>query len=164
MRHSFRKSTLAACAMIGLTGSAALAASSAAGDPTAASSPAVAKATSTDGRETGVTVEQRIKDLHAKLLITPAQEPLWDRFAQVMRDNARNMEQTFHQRVNTMPSLTAPENMQSYAQVTMNHAQDMQKLVPAFQALYDTMSDAQKKTADQVFRDDAHRGRPMKHG
>jgi hypothetical protein len=48
--------------------------------------------------------------------------------------------------------------------VAMNHAQDMQKLVPAFQTLYDTMSDSQKKTADQVFRDDAHRGRPMKHG
>jgi hypothetical protein len=33
-------------------------------------------------------VEQRIADLHARLQITPDQQPLWDKFAQVMRDNA----------------------------------------------------------------------------
>ena len=46
--------------------------------------------------------------------------------------------------------MTAAANMQSYAQVAKDHAQDMQKLVPVFQALYDTMSDNQKRTADQV--------------
>jgi protein CpxP len=164
MRHSFRNSVIAASAVIGLSGFAAIAAPTAAADPATAVSPATAKAKPAAGHEMGPTIEQRIKDLHTKLLITPAQQPQWDGFATVMRDNAQNMEQTFHQRVNTMSGMTAPENMQSYAQIAMNHAKDMEKLAPAFQTLYDTMSDSQKKTADQVFRDDAHRGSHVKHG
>jgi hypothetical protein len=103
-------------------------------------------------------VEQRITDLHARLQITPAQQPQWEQFIQVMRDNAQSMDQTFQHRVEAMPTMTATENMQSYALFASTNAQDVQKLVPAFQALYDTMSDTQKRTADQVFRDDAHHG------
>ena len=51
--------------------------------------------------------------------------------------------------------MTALENLQSYAAVAAEHAQEVQKLVPAFQTLYDTMSDSQKRRADTVFRDDA---------
>ena len=80
-----------------------------------------------------------------------------------MRENAQSMDETFQQRVQSMPTMTATENMQSYAQLASTNAQDVQKLVPAFQALYDTMSDAQKRTADQVFRDDAHHGGHTRH-
>ena len=45
--------------------------------------------------------------------------------------------------------------MQSYAQVAMDHAQDVQKLVPAFQALYEHDVRQPEAMADQVFRDDA---------
>lgn len=153
MSNSFRYTIIAATALIGLSGFAAIAAPAAAGDPSATGSAAV-KAKPVAGH--AATIEQRIKDMHAKLLISPAQQPQWDAFADVMRNNARNMDQTFRQRLNTVSAMTAPENMQSYSQVAMSHAQDMQKLVPAFQTLYDTMSDSQKKTADEVFRDDAH--------
>jgi len=60
--------------------------------------------------------------------------------------------------------MTATENMQSYADVSMAHAQDVEKLVPAFQALYGTMSDSQKRMADQVFRDDANHGDQARRG
>jgi protein CpxP len=160
MNHSFRHSIIAA-AVIGLSGFAAIAAP-AAGDPSAAGPRTTARPAT--GHETRVTIEERIKDMHAKLLISPAQQPQWDAFADVMRNNGRSMEQTFQQRVNTMSSMTAPENMQSYAQIASSHAQDMQKLVPAFQTLYDTMSDSQKKTADLVFRDEAHHGKHARHG
>ena len=43
-------------------------------------------------------VEARIKELHAQLRITPAEEPQWNEFAQVMRENARDMDQAFMQR------------------------------------------------------------------
>jgi protein CpxP len=155
MNNSFRYTIIAATAVIGLSGFAAIAAPAVAGDPSATGS-ATVKAKPAAGH--AATIEQRIKDMHAKLLISPAQQPQWDAFADVMRNNARNMDQTFRQRLNTMSAMTAPENMQSYGQVAMSHAQDMQKLVPAFQTLYDTMSDSQKKTADGVFRDDAYRG------
>jgi periplasmic protein CpxP/Spy len=161
MSHSIRRIFITA-AVIGLSGFAAVAAPAAAGDPSAARSSAPATAKPAAGHE--ATIEQRIQDMHAKLLISPAQQPQWDAFADVMRTNARNMDQAFQQRVNTMFGMTAPENLQSYGQVAMSHAQDLQKLGPAFQALYDAMSNSQKKTADQVFRDEAHRGKHLRVG
>jgi hypothetical protein len=53
--------------------------------------------------------------------------------------------------------MNAVENMQSYAQIEQTRAQDMQKLVPAFQTLYTALSDEQKKQADQLFRNQAAR-------
>ena len=55
--------------------------------------------------------------------------------------------------------MSAVDNMQSYAQIEQQRAQDMQKLVPAFQTLYSSLSDQQKKTADQIFRNYAAHAR-----
>jgi periplasmic protein CpxP/Spy len=161
MRPSFRQSIFATTAILGMSTFAAIAAPPVTGDAPAAKASSPASPAVRHNRE--VTVEQRITDLHAKLAITPAQQPKWDAFAQVMRDNARDMNQTFQQRVNTMRAMTAPENMQSYAQVAASHAEAVQRLVPAFQTLYDTMSDTQKKTADQIFRTEAHHGEGAHH-
>ena len=97
-------------------------------------------------------VERRITDLHGKLHITSQQSQQWDQFAQVMRDNAREMDQIYQQRAEKLGSMSAVDNMQSYAQIEQQRAQDVQKLVPAFQTLYSSLSDQQKKTADQIFR------------
>ena len=97
-------------------------------------------------------VEARIKQLHSQLGITQAQEPQWDKFAQTMRDNARDMDQVLAQRTQQFPSMNAVQDMQSYEQVAEAHVQHLQKLVPAFQTLYDSMSPEQKQKADQVFR------------
>ena len=167
MRQSFRNTMIATTVIMGLTTFAATAAPPLAGDPTAvrpASGQSMMQGKPGAGHNGEAKVEQRIKDLHAKLAISSAQQAQWDDFVQVMRDNARSMEQTFRQREHSLQSMTATENMQSYAQVATEHAQEMQKLVPAFQALYATMSDNQKMTADQVFRADAsHRDHP-RHG
>ena len=48
--------------------------------------------------------------------------------------------------------MSAVQNMQSYAEIDEQRAQQTQKLVPAFQALYDSMSEQQKADADRVFR------------
>lgn len=103
-------------------------------------------------------VEQRIADLHSRLQITPAQQSQWDQFAKVMRDNAQSMDQIFGQRSGRIQQMSAVDNMQSYAQIAEAHAQDVQKLVPAFESLYNSMSPDQKRTADQVFRSYAERG------
>jgi protein CpxP len=113
----------------------------------AKSKPAMAKPESRADR-----VEQHITQLHTELHITPAQQGEWDQFAQVMRENAKNMGKTLEQRGTTYASMNAAENMQSYAQVAEVHAQDTQKLAAAFQTLYGSMSDEQKKNADAVFR------------
>jgi hypothetical protein len=130
----------------------------AAGSAPAQGSPRSSPARSDADRSMTGKAEQRISSLHARLQITPAQQPQWDQFAQVMRDNARLMDETFQRRTQNFATMTAEESMASYAQVAMAHAQGMQNLVPSFHALYGTMSDLQKRAADQVFREDGHRG------
>lgn len=101
--------------------------------------------------------EQRITDLHTRLHITAQQQPQWDQFTQVMRDNAKDLDAAYQQRAATFEKMNAVENMQSYAQIEQTRAQDLQKLVPAFQTLYASLSDEQKKLADQVFRNRAEK-------
>jgi len=105
-------------------------------------------------------VDQHIGALHAELHITPAQQAQWDQFAQVMRDNATAMDQLLEQRATSFASMNAAENMQSYAQIAQQHAQDTEKLATAFQALYADLSESQKKNADVVFR--AHGDHPTR--
>ena len=64
----------------------------------------------------------------------------------------RAMDELYQQRAEKMNSMSAVDNMQSYAQIEQQRAQDVQKLVPAFQTLYDSLSDQQKKLADDMFR------------
>jgi hypothetical protein len=99
--------------------------------------------------------EQRIADLHTRLHITAAEQSQWDQFAQVMRDNAKDLDQAYQQRATSFDKMNAIDNMQSYAQIEQTRAQDLQKLVPAFQALYTSLSDQQKQQADQLFRNQA---------
>ena len=165
MFRSFRYTLLIATAAIGMS----VVATAAVPDPVAATTGAVTPAkvadptASNDPNLVG-RVEQRITDLHRKLQITPAQQPQWERFTAVMRDNARSMVRGFDARVEKLPTMTAPESMNSYAAMSMEHAVEMQKLVPAFTALYATMSDAQKKVTDTVFLDEAHGGEPKAAG
>jgi hypothetical protein len=123
--------------------------------PAAAASPMAGHPVA--GKNAEERVEGRIKELHAQLHITPAEEPQWNEFAQVMRENARDMDQAFMQRAQQFPTMNAVQNMQSYEQISEQHAQRVQKLVPAFQKLYDAMPDQQKRLADQVFRANAEK-------
>lgn len=123
--------------------------------PTAEASPMAGHPVA--GKNAEERVEARIKELHAQLHITPAEEPQWNEFAQVMRQNARDMDQAFIQRAQHFPTMNAVQNMQSYEQIAEEHAKRVQKLVPAFQKLYDAMPDQQKRLADQVFRANAEK-------
>ena len=102
-------------------------------------------------------VEQRIASLHARLGITPAEQPLWDKFAQVMRDNAQKLSETAGDRAAKLKDMNASDNMQSYAQLAMVHAQDLQNLSAAFQPLYASLSPEQQHEADTMFRNVAMR-------
>ena len=97
-------------------------------------------------------VERRIEQLHAQLRITPQEQPQWDAFAQTMQQNANNMHRAIDQRASQMGGMDATQNMQSYAQLAQVHAQDMQNMSSAFQALYQTMSPEQRQNADELFR------------
>jgi LTXXQ motif family protein len=115
--------------------------------------PAPAAAPAAAGRAGPVAhVETRIKDLHRKLHITPAQEAAWSSVAQVMRDNAQAMEALAKERYENAAKMTAVDDLRSYSALADAHADGLKKFVSVFQQLYDSMSDAQKRTADALFR------------
>ncbi|CAB3770460.1 Spy/CpxP family protein refolding chaperone [Paraburkholderia humisilvae] len=97
-------------------------------------------------------VEQRIAYLHQALKITPQQETQWNAFADVMRGNGQTMAKLFQER-HANKDISALDNMKQYAEITQAHADDMKKLVDAFQPLYDSMPPEQKKLADTTFRE-----------
>ena len=123
--------------------------------PAAASSPMTSHPV--PGKNMEERVENHIKQLHAQLHITPVEQPQWDQFAQVMRENARDMDQAFMQRAQQYPTMNAMQNMQSYEQMAEAHVLHLQKLVPAFDNLYNAMPEQQKQLTDQVFRANAER-------
>jgi hypothetical protein len=96
-------------------------------------------------------VEKRITHLHAKLGITAAQEPQWNAFAQVMRDNNTAFAQQAKARHEKVSTMSAVDDMQSFQQMAQLHADGLAKLNTAFRAVYDSMSPDQQKQADAVF-------------
>ena len=100
--------------------------------------------------------EARIQDLQAKLKITPAQEELWNKVTQVMRDNAKTMDTLIQARMEKAKTMTTVEDLKSYSEITQAHADGLKNFIPAFEALYAGMSDDQKKDADTLFRYGGH--------
>ena len=97
-------------------------------------------------------IEQRIAALQTRLAITPAQTPDWTAFAQVMRDNATSTDQLFQQLAQNAASMSAVDNMKSYAAIARAYADNTEKLATAFASLYAKLSPEQQKTADMLFR------------
>jgi periplasmic protein CpxP/Spy len=104
-------------------------------------------------------VETRIKELHRNLKITAAQESQWNAFAKVMRDNAETVDTVLKERSENLHAMNAVDDLRSYQKLADAHANGLKKLVPAFEALYNTMSDEQKKNADAEFG--RHEKRPQ---
>jgi protein CpxP len=120
-----------------------------------ASSTAMAKA----DLKRDMKVEQQIKDLHAKLKISPAEESQWAIVAKTMRESAKDLDAAIDKRELSHNSATAIDDLNAYGEVAQAHADAVKKLASAFAPLYASMADDQKKTADDVF---AHRGHGKK--
>lgn len=101
-------------------------------------------------------VEAHIKELHKELGITAAEEPQWERVAQTMRDNAQRLDKVIDERNASSDHATAVDDLNSYAQVTETHAENVKRMADAFSGLYSAMSDEQKREADKVFNHKAH--------
>jgi periplasmic protein CpxP/Spy len=102
-----------------------------------ASAPAFAVKASAEDR-----VESRIKDMHAKLAITPAQEDQWAKVIQVMRDNEKAIEPLLKARADNAKTMTAIDDLKSYGEITDAHADGIKKFTPVFATLYTSMSDS----------------------
>ncbi len=99
-------------------------------------------------------VEQKIAELHSQLNITDQQSKQWDAFTQTMRDNATKTDGAFRDRASKLSSMNADDAMKSYAALTQQHAENMQKLSSAFSDLYAVLSPEQKQVADAMSRNE----------
>jgi hypothetical protein len=89
--------------------------------------------------------------MHDKLKITAVQEEQWGKVAQVMRDNEKQMDELIKTRAEKA-NMSAIDDLNSYGDITDAHADSIKKFTPIFKSLYDGMPDAQKKAADDIFR------------
>lgn len=144
---------LAMVAVISLLGGAASAQGTTPADPSNAPAPAARPERANPERGGMAQVERRIAGLQRRLKIMPEQQPQWDAFTAVMRQNAAHMETLQRDRADRVTTMTASADMRSYAEVARAHADDLQQLVPAFDTLYAAMTPAQKVTADRTFHE-----------
>ena len=112
--------------------------------------PGIAFATDKDAHEDRT--ELRIKEMHAKLKITSAQEEQWAKVAQAMLDDAKTMDALTQIRVDHAKDMTAVDDLKSFGEIADAYANGIKKMIPVFADLYASMSDAQKKEADAFFR------------
>ena len=97
-------------------------------------------------------IEVRIHDMHAKLGITAGQEGQWKQVAEAMRDNESALEPLVKDRKANANTMTAMDDLRSYATIADAHAAGIRRFTTAFEPLYDGMSEEQKKDADVLFR------------
>jgi periplasmic protein CpxP/Spy len=98
-------------------------------------------------------VEQRIDHLHTEMRITPEQEGKWASVAQAIRDNDANMEKLIdneEQREDQNETTTAVDDLETSVQFAQARLDGLKNLAAAFKQLYASMSDEQKKNADEI--------------
>jgi hypothetical protein len=127
---------------------------------TLAFAPGIVFATDKDAHEDRA--ELRIKDMHTKLKITSAQEEKWAKVAQAMLEDAKTMDALTQTRADHAKDTTAIDDLKSYGEITDAHANGIKKLTPVFADLYASMSDSQKKEADNLFREGDHKQKHKK--
>jgi periplasmic protein CpxP/Spy len=96
-------------------------------------------------------VEGRIAFLKAELKITPAEEPQWQQFAAVMRQNAQALDQAIdNARGHRNAAANALERMEMRAQFAKLRADSEARLVTVFRPLYASLSPEQQQVAGQL--------------
>ena len=103
--------------------------------------------------------EARIKELQGVLKLTDVQKEKWNTLTQVMRENAKEMDAMHEDRADKSKTMNAVDSMKFHSKITETHLSQLQKIIPPFEALYATMSDAQKKSTDTIF----HKGMSRKN-
>ncbi len=102
-------------------------------------------------------VEKRIKSLHDALKITKDQDAAWEKVAQTMRDNENSVVKLIEVRKENAKTMSAVDDIKSYQAIAQAHADGMTKFVAVFEPFYGSLTDAQKKNADNFF------GKEQKH-
>ena len=113
-------------------------------------SPAVARTSAVEHNEA------QIKQLQGALNITEAQKELWNNLTQVMRENAKDIDVLTKDRAENANTMNSVERLKLHRQITEAQLDQLEKLIPPFEALYASMSDQQKNITDIIFRTGKH--------
>jgi periplasmic protein CpxP/Spy len=98
-------------------------------------------------------IAARIKYLHDRLRITPDQEPLWDIVAQAIRNNAQDIVPLLKERLRAKTSGSAIDVLHSHEALGEAQLDSLKKFIAAFDSLYASISESQKKIADAILRE-----------
>ncbi|MFH1134520.1 MAG: Spy/CpxP family protein refolding chaperone [Pseudomonadota bacterium] len=121
----------------------------------------LAGSTTTKGSPTEITTAvdyatNRIERLHAALKITADQKEPWDNLAAIMLENAKEMDERTKDRIVTPKPMNAVEEMKLHYEIFQINLEQQKKLIPVFEALYNSLSDQQKEIADVIFLTGRH--------
>jgi len=96
-------------------------------------------------------VEGRLAFLKAELKITSAQEPQWTKFAEVVRNTAKNAPAAMPPMKHGGPmASTAPDRLGQYEKMLVARLETVRALKAAVDPLYASLSHDQKKIADEL--------------
>ena len=108
-------------------------------------------------------IEGRIAYLRAELKITAEQQPLFDKLAAVLRDNAQAMKAKFDARRDQPAQVVAAvDRLEQRLSAQKARIEQSERYLAAFKPLYASFSGEQKQIADNML---SHRDHPMRmHG
>ena len=93
-------------------------------------------------------IAHRIDDMHAKLRITSAQEEQWGKVAEIMRQNAAEMEALVADRSTAAGAI---DQLRRYEKLAEAHLDGLKKFVSEFASLYASLSGDQRVVAGSLF-------------
>ena len=92
----------------------------------------------------------RVAFLKAELAITDAQSKAWEAYAEALKKNLQNMQDMRQPMMSAMMGKTPVERLDAHLTAMENRLKVLKDVKPALGALYQTLSDDQRKKADQV--------------
>lgn len=98
-------------------------------------------------------MEEKLTTLQNQLKLTDTQKVKWNSYAETARGNVKAMREMVAQRHQTQTPKTALDAFRSRQQIAEARAEGARKLTSAFEALYASLSDDQKKIADAAIKE-----------
>jgi hypothetical protein len=95
-------------------------------------------------------IEGRIAFLKAELAITDAQMPQWNAFADAIRAGAKGMRESMSKMMQAGMPAAAPARADAMLQMMTARLEAMKEVASAGKALYEVLTDSQKKAADEL--------------
>jgi hypothetical protein len=95
-------------------------------------------------------LEGRLAFLKTELAITDAQLPQWNAFADALRASAKDMRETMANMMQSGMPAAAPARADAMVGTMAARLEGVKKTAAAAKALYATLSDAQRATADEL--------------